>query len=58
MTRSFPDTTIAAGGYLVVWLGVDSSRTTPVAARSQLDLDGEQIGLFDRVSWQTGFWTH
>lgn len=42
---SFPDTTIAPGGYLLVWADEDSSQG-PLHAMFKLDRDGERIGLF------------
>ena len=44
----FPDTTLAANGYLLVWADDDEGDMPGLHAGFTLSGDGEQIGLFDR----------
>ncbi len=43
---TFPDTALAPGGFLVVWTDGDVGQG-PLHTNFRLDLDGEEIGLFD-----------
>jgi hypothetical protein len=43
---AFPDTTISAGGFLIVWAD-DQPEQGPMHTSYKLDKDGEEIGLFD-----------
>jgi len=44
----FPDTTLAANGYILVWSDGDEGATPGLHANFELSGDGEQIGLYDR----------
>ena len=44
---SFPDTTLAPRGYLLVWADGDEGDAPGLHAGFRLSADGEQIGLFD-----------
>lgn len=44
---AFPDTTIEAGGYLLVWVD-DDEKEGPMHASFNLDKEGEDIGLFEQ----------
>ncbi len=46
---AFPDTTLAAGGYLVVWCDSDVA-DGPLHASFKLGASGEDIGLFGRLA--------
>lgn len=49
MAWSFPDTTLAAGGFLLVWCD-DDPEDGPLHATFKLSGDGEEIGLFGRIA--------
>ncbi|MBB30515.1 MAG: hypothetical protein CME25_16610 [Gemmatimonadetes bacterium] len=44
----FPDTTLSANGYILVWADGDEGATPGLHANFELSGDGEQIGLYDR----------
>lgn len=46
---AFPDTTIAAGGFMVIWCDDDAS-DGPLHASFKLSGSGEEIGLFGRLA--------
>lgn len=46
---AFPDTTLSAGGFLVVWCD-DDPGDGPLHATFKLSGDGEEIGLFGRLA--------
>ncbi|MCU0612755.1 MAG: CotH kinase family protein [Candidatus Eisenbacteria bacterium] len=45
---AFPETTVAPGGFLVIWC--DGEDDGPLHAAFKLDADGEELGLFGRIS--------
>ena len=46
-----PDTTVTARGYLIIWGQSNTQNTTAMQANFRLSKEGEQIGLFDRDTW-------
>jgi len=48
---SFPDTSVAPRGYLLIWMQSETDTNTPLHTNFRLSKDGEQIGLFDKNSW-------
>ncbi|MCP4569261.1 MAG: hypothetical protein GY841_16930 [FCB group bacterium] len=50
---SFPDTTLAAGGFLLVWCDNDEE-DGPLHTNFKLNGDGEEIGLFNRLTAGNG----
>lgn len=46
---AFPDTTISAGGFLIVWADGQPAQG-PMHTPYKLDKDGEEIGLFDNAA--------